>query len=294
MLVEKEVFNKYIKLISAGIIQTSAKNIHGLTLNEIINLPLNGNQILNLKLDGTNTLEFIDSGVIEDIETNNGVFDTSGYEFSKDKIQNWTIENKLKSFIDIITIILNHNKDVISKDKITFSFYLTLKNCYIVKNNCIIDINNENYNYLINFGESVTDSLLNIENLNNEQNLELFLDYIYNLIKINYVDDIINTSYSKYKVLKSIKDENKLLLDTLNLDSSVEVSNLNTINSNEWFNDLLNDVLMYVDFEFGVIDITDDKNRNDFDKQLTSITDTNEILIEEVIESDNSQPNILT
>ena len=294
MLVEKEVFNKYIKLISAGIIQTSAKNIHGLTLNEIINLPLNGNQILNLKLDGTNTLEFIDSGIIEDIETNNGVFDTSSYEFSKDKIQNWTIENKLKSFIDIITIILNHNKDVISKDKITFSFYLTLKNCYIVKNSCIIDINNENYNYLINFGESVTDSLLNIENLNNEQNLESFLDYIYNLIKINYVDDIIDTSYSKYKVLKSIKDENKLLLDTLNLDSSVEVSNLNTINSDEWFNDLLNDVLMYVDFEFGVIDITDDKNRNDFDKQLTSISDTNEILIEEVIESNNTQPNILT
>ena len=46
MLLREETFNKYLKLITSGIIPTSAKDIRGLKLGDLTSLPLYGIEVV--------------------------------------------------------------------------------------------------------------------------------------------------------------------------------------------------------------------------------------------------------
>lgn len=236
MLIEKEVFDKFAKLISTGMIQTSAKNIQGLNLNDILNLPLIGTQIINLRTTNQN-INYIDS------KYNDTTFNT-------DLIQNSSIEKKLRIFLNKILILLENNSTVIDKKEINFSFYLTLKNCNIIKNDCIMDSNNLIYNYIIKFGHTKSESKDIIKSFETESNFINLLTYIYNLINTKYTNDIINLDFSKYEVLDSLKTETFDILS----NGVEDEENTITEETNLWFQDLIDNIYLYIDFELGIID----------------------------------------
>lgn len=257
MLLKKEIFNKFIKLISAGIIQTSAKNIKGLSIKEFLSLPLTGKQIVSFNVDNIN---FLDSATYDE-----NIDYKSKYNYPKELIFKMNFETKFKEFLQTALKVLENELTIIEKNKTKYSYYISFTNCNIIVNNCIIDTNTNRYGYTIVFGNNIQEEIDTINLLLNDTlKLQAMIEFIYNLNKLLYIDDILGTQYTKYPILKTLSEEIIIILDN---SDAIDDNITNEEKFQQWFSDLLNSLNLYIDFELGLLDISNEELSNGLSEQ---------------------------
>ncbi len=229
MFVKEETFNKYLKLIAAGIIPTSAKDIKGLKLGDLNSLPLYGIEIVKFSksLPGDTKI----SKPLKDADLD--PYERIGIDLSLDT----TISN----FINIIKK-LEIVKLQIDKKKATEQLYfsLNLKGCHIVKRDCIIDNNIKEFQIILNFQNII------FENITSDINY-LIREIIFKRVKELYIDNLINSDYSYFPLLSSLTSP---AVTTGGV--AYEVFNLDSPDFKEWFNDLLEDTKLFIEFQITI------------------------------------------
>ena len=224
MFVKEETFNKYLKLIAAGIIPTSAKDLRGLKLGDLNSLPLYGIEVVKFSKSLPTSTQVSSPLKESDLDP----YEKLGNDLS--------LSTTLSNFMDIIKK-LEIVKLQIDKKKTseTLNFCLHLKGCHLVKKDCIIDNNLKEFQILLNFQNII------FENISSDI-LFLIRDIIFKRVKELYIDNLINSDYSYFPLLSSLT----------NTDGTYEVFNLSSPDFVEWFNDLLEDTKLFIEFQINI------------------------------------------
>ena len=223
MFIKQETFNKYLKLIASGIIPTSAKDIRGLKLGDLNSLPLYGIEVVKFSKSLPAPQQVSNPLKEEDLDQ----YEKLGNDLS--------LNTTLMNFIDIIKkleiIQLQIDKKKLDE---TLNFCLHLKGCHIVKKDCIIDNNLKEFQILLNFKNII------FENITSDINY-LIRDIIFKRVKELYIDNLINSDYSYFPLLSSLTNPN-----------GYEVFNLSSPDFIEWFDDLLEDTKLFIEFQINI------------------------------------------
>jgi len=232
-LVKEEVFNKFLKLLNSGIIPTSAKNINGLEIGDLINLPLSGTNVYkyNKLNDSITKIENYDKiGTNNDTESNLRLF--------------VNIVKKLK----LLNLQLNRIPDESKKDNILTC--LSLKGCTIIKDDTIFGYSDKIFNYNLNLSEFMDlDSEGNMEEI---EQINTKIAEVERLIKLacyqTYAKKLTLSDYSEFPGLRALKPdiEPKVLYSGINSESPEYTS---------WFNNLFVDSELIIDYEFGLYNV---------------------------------------
>ena len=223
MFIKQETFNKYLKLIASGIIPTSAKDIRGLKLGDLNSLPLYGIEVVKFSKSLPAPQQVSNPLKEEDLDQ----YEKLGNDLS--------INTTLMNFIDIIKKleIINLQIDKKKLDE-TLNFCLHLKGCHIVKKDCIIDNNLKEFQILLNFKNII------FENITSDINY-LIRDIIFKRVKELYIDNLINSDYSYFPLLSLLTNPN-----------GYEVFYLSSPDFIEWFDDLLEDTKLFIEFQINI------------------------------------------
>lgn len=223
MFVKEETFNKYLKLIAAGIIPTSAKDIRGLKLGDLNSLPLYGIEVVKFSNSLPKGSQISKPLKEEELD----IYEKLGIDLS--------LETTISNFINIIKK-LEIIKLQIDKKKVNenLNFCLHLKGCHIVKQDCIIDNNIKEFQILLNFQNII------FENITNDI-LNLIRDIIFKRVKELYIDNLSNSDYSYFPLLSSLTSS-----------TSYEIFNVASPDFKEWFDDLLEDTKLYIEFQITI------------------------------------------
>lgn len=223
MFIKQETFNKYLRLIASGIIPTSAKDIRGLKLGDLNSLPLYGIEVVKFSKSLPAPQQVSNPLKEEDLDQ----YEKLGNDLS--------LNTALMNFIDIIKkleiIQLQIDKKKLDE---TLNFCLHLKGCHIVKKDCIIDNNLKEFQILLNFKNII------FENITSDINY-LIRDIIFKRVKELYIDNLINSDYSYFPLLSSLTNPN-----------GYEVFNLSSPDFIEWFDDLLEDTKLFIEFQINI------------------------------------------
>jgi len=223
MFVKEETFNKYLKLIAAGIIPTSAKDIRGLKLGDLNSLPLYGIEVVKFSKSLPKSSQISKPLKEEELD----IYEKLGIDLS--------LETTISNFINIIKkleiIKLQIDKKKVSEN---LNFCLHLKGCHIVKQDCIIDNNIKEFQLLLNFQNII------FENITNDI-LNLIRDIIFKRVKELYIDNLSNSDYSYFPLLSSLTGS-----------TSYEIFNVTSPDFKEWFDDLLEDTKLYIEFQITI------------------------------------------
>ena len=235
-LVKEEVFSKFIKLLNSGIIPTSAKNINGLEIGDLINLPLSGTNIYKYNKQNDSIIK------IED-------YDKIGtYNDTKNNLELFiNVVKKLK----LLNLQLDRIPDESKKDNILTC--LSLKGCMIIKDDTIFGYSDKVFNYNLNLSE-----FMNLDPAENLEDLEQFnikITEVERLIKLacyqTYAKKLSLSDYSEFPNISALKpgpngSDPKILYSGINSESPEYVS---------WFDDLLIDSELVIDYEFGLYNV---------------------------------------
>lgn len=223
MLLEKEVFDKFTQLLAAGLLPTNAKKIHGLNMVDLLNLPIKGTEIITIEND-----QIQNDPINTTISANQG-----GNAI--------TLFDCVNKYLYTITNIFSITSKQIDKKPNVFHYILTLKGAHVIKDSCILDHTQKEYNYVLNFEDMNT--------LTQEDIILQVREDLFELIKNLYINQILDSSFSDYDMLNTINNEN--LTKIKNSDDS---DILNIEDTQTWLQDLINGSTLYIDFEFSIID----------------------------------------